>query len=408
VDVEGVLSGRAGHRGVRDALLGEGRAALLDALHEMLGPQRRPVSCDLLRAQLKPGRKLSGFYEAAVEGEAAPLPVAVAWYADGVPEGSCDELAAAEEELRRDGVETRLRRLWAVEPASAMLVRAAPLDPAFPHLGRLSDPRRVPEALAGWPGAPATPAAGWSVRPLRYRPGQRHVLEYGGGRTASLFVKLYEPGTGHAVAAAVVALADVLDAAGDPCLRAVRPAAVLCDGDALVYGRAPGSPLSLRLSAGRPAGRGHLERVARLLRALHATAPDAAPSLPRRELGAEIRTVLRACEAMSALRPDLGALAAAVVAHARRGLEALAGEPDTVVHGDMKADHMLLAGDELCALDTDRCSLGDPAFDLGKMLADLRWWSRAGAGAAARAAEAELLAAYGAAGPRLGDRKSVV
>jgi hypothetical protein len=274
-----------------------------------------------------------------------------------------------------------------------MVVLAAPLDPAFPALARLSDPEEVPEMLARC-GHAAPPAAGCSVRPLRYRPGQRHVLEYRGPHGPRLFVKLYPPGGGAPVAGAVTALAWLLEAAGVPGLHAVRPAAVLGDGDALVYREVEGAALSRALGAGRRPNPSHLEQVGLLLRTVHAAAPGPPASLPGRDLAAEVRTVGRACEAMAAVRPDLGALAAATVDRAWRGIAALEQEPATTLHGDLKADHLLWGPSGLQVLDTDRCSYGDPAYDLGKMLADLRFWGAVTGSPAAAEAELAVLAAY--------------
>ena len=81
--------------------------------------------------------------------------------------------------------------------------------------------------------------------------------------------------------------------------------------------------------------------------------------------------------------------------------ESLEREPATVVHGDMKADHLLAGPDGVVVLDGDRCALADPALDVGKFLADLRWWSVAGSGFGVADAEAEVLAGYASPGPRL-------
>jgi aminoglycoside phosphotransferase (APT) family kinase protein len=281
-----------------------------------------------------------------------------------------------------------------------MLVLAEPLDPAFPGLGPLSDPARVGEALRSCAGELGGPPGAGAIRTIRYRPGQRHVLEYRRAGTAPLFIKLYRPGEGGPVAGAVTALAGLLEAAAVPRLHAVRPAAVLGDGDALVYRLAPGTPLSRALGAGLAPDATHLAHVGLLLRTIHA-APAPGVPLPERDLGGEVRTVTRACEAMAALRPDLGALAAGIVDRAHRGLVALEQEPPTPVHGDMKADHLLWGPQGLHVLDTDRCSLADPAYDLGKMLADLRFWGVTGAGTDAAGAETAVLSAYATTGARL-------
>jgi aminoglycoside phosphotransferase (APT) family kinase protein len=55
---------------------------------------------------------------------------------------------------------------------------------------------------------------------------------------------------------------------------------------------------------------------------------------------------------------------------------ALPQEAPTLIHGDFKADHVLLAAaprPSLTLIDFDSCALADPAFDIGKFLADLDW-----------------------------------
>jgi aminoglycoside phosphotransferase (APT) family kinase protein len=399
VDVDAALSGRAGDAGIRDLLLGDGRTALREVLSSMLGDGGPPGPCRLRRAHLKPARRMSASYDVTVRGGAHAVPVAVTWYRGGSVTGT-DGLDATEEALRRAGVRSPFGRLWAPRPSWAMLVLAAPLDPAFPRLAHLSDPRRAAYALVGCGVLSTAPAGGVEVRPVRYRPGQRHVLEYRLPHE-SLFVKLYRPGAGGAVAEAVATFAALVEAAPVTGMRAVRPVAALGGGDALLYRRAAGTSLSQRLRARRPPGAAHAQQIGHLMRAVHSAVPPPGSALPLRELDGEARVTVRACEAMTALRPDLGALAAGIVERARERLERLEQEPPTVVHGDMKADHMLWGREGLTVLDTDRCSLADPAFDLGKMLADLRWWSAATRQPDAAGVEAQMLAAYGAARPRL-------
>ena len=128
---------------------------------------------------------------------------------------------------------------------------------------------------------------------------------------------------------------------------------------------------------------------------------DPAWRFRQRHLDDEVGATLRACEAMIGLKPELGAIAVRVVESARAGLEGLEQEAPSVVHGDLKADHLLCGPDGIAVLDTDRSGLADPALDIGKLLADLRWWSWISARPNVAAAEAELLAGYGTASGRM-------
>jgi hypothetical protein len=348
----------------------------------------------------KPARNLRAYYDVGIDGVKEPVPVAVAWLSDGTAASSA-ELASAQAGLTQAGVATHVDRLWAIDQPSGMLVLAAPLDPSFPGLARLADPRRVPEALAMCAPPAADGSGSYTVRTVRYRPGQRHVLSYTTQRGPGYFAKLYKPGKAASVAGSVTAFADLLQAAELPGLCLVRPAALIADADAVLYRRLPGTPLSRWLRAGRHPGRCHLHRAGQVLQGMHSVAPPPDSRLRERDLDSEVSAVLRACATMNALEPKLGAVATDVVERARERLGALEEEPNTVVHGDMKADHLLLGPLGIGFLDTDRCALGDPALDIGKLLADLRWWSWICAGPESHAVEADLLAGYGAEGRRL-------
>jgi aminoglycoside phosphotransferase (APT) family kinase protein len=56
----------------------------------------------------------------------------------------------------------------------------------------------------------------------------------------------------------------------------------------------------------------------------------------------------------------------------------LPAEPPTMTHGDFKCDNLVVNGSRVHLLDFDRTGRGDPAADIGKFLADLRWWTEAG------------------------------
>jgi Ser/Thr protein kinase RdoA (MazF antagonist) len=402
MDIDPVLRGEHGQEGLAALLTGEGRGAVLAAARSMLAGDGDVRDCRVTRAHLKPGRRLQAWYDLTV-GSAPPVPVAVTWVCTGVSP-KVDELAPAEAELRTAALAAGTPQRWArwctLDPRTSMQVLVPPLDPTFPNLAARSDPRRVGAALHDCGLAESAGASAWTVQPLRYRPGQRHVLAYHLGRH-SFFVKLYRPGTGAAVVTAADTLAGLVEASGIAGMRPLRPAATLDGGDTIVYRHVSGTPISQFLSDGPSAVATSLRDLGRALRALHALEPPASASLPVRDMAGEVHVVLRTCGAMAALRPDLGSAAAAAVDDARARLERVEQEAPRVVHGDMKADHVLVAPGGLTLLDPDRCSLGDPAYDLGKTMADLRCWSLGRGLSGAPAAEAELLAGYGAAGPRL-------
>jgi hypothetical protein len=397
VDTHQLLSGAADHRSLRAALLGEGRAAVAGALRSMVGDHVALSSFRLRRAYYKPGRKLTVNYDVRVAGGPGPTPVAVMWSLGDGTLPDAGELARGEAQLRGAEFPTGFERLWAFQPSRRMMVLAAPLDPDFPGLGPMSDPASAAGALAMVPG----PSPLCTVRPIRYRPGQRHVLEYRAGRSPRFFAKLYRPGRCDGVAASVSALAATLERAGVSGVRAVRPAAVLSEAGAILYREAHGTPLSEWLGTGHPGAATGLRRAGRFLGILHSWAPGPASGFGERRLEDDVLAVNRACEAMAALRPDLGVTAARVVDVAGHAIDGLEQEDPTLVHGDMKAHHLLVGAGAMHVLDADRCGRADPALDVGKLVADLRWWAWASGRGDAAAAEAELLRGYGGGGARL-------
>jgi len=390
VNIELVTSGQAGLEGVHELLHRSGRRSLHVALQGMLGSNRRLRSSRLTRTHFKPGRKLATYYELFVDDVADAFPVAVTWFCG---RGPLDERLPATETALRETIQTPFDQLWSSHAGGSVVVLAAPLDPVFPSLPGLVDPSRVPQQLSDGEHS-ETP------RFVRYRPGQRHVLEYRNGGP-SQFAKLYRPGESRAVADAVTAFADLVGHAAVHGVHVVRPAAFLDDVDVLVYSGLSGVPLSQRLKAGRAIDIERMKCVGNWLHAVHSVPGTAAPQLGERDLQSHLRAVYRAGEAMRGLAPQLWGVAERIIENGARQLDRLDAEDATLVHGDIKADHLLAGPDGVTVLDTDRCARADPALDVGKLIADLRWWAWATGRPHFGRAESALLAGYGSDGSRL-------
>jgi aminoglycoside phosphotransferase (APT) family kinase protein len=371
-------------------------AALLEHPH-MPGP------CRLRRAKFKPGRKLTAYYDVELrdlEGAARPSrPIAVSWTAAAENHrGSAQAIAALQAEVARRGLCAPFHTLEAEHPGWGVRILVSPFDVRFPQLGRLSDPGYLPDLLHG---------AGrvLSVMPVRYRPGQRHVLRYDlrapRGRETShrVYAKLYEGDDGRASYEMAVRLADWVAASGDG-LAAARPLAYLEDDRAVLYRRVAGRPLSELIRRERAGTASHLRRAGSLLRVLHAAPTRFAEALSGHDITAEARAIARAGEHIDALSPSIGARLHELLEHAQVVYAGLAQEAPTFTHGDFKADHLFATTGGLTLIDFDRCGLADPACDLGKVLADLRWWYGAGD---LELAQQAFLHGYGedAAAPRL-------
>jgi aminoglycoside phosphotransferase (APT) family kinase protein len=398
MDLPDVLSGEAGLAGVRWLLLGPGpRRLLRDELATMLGDPRMLGPCRLRRAKFKPGRKLTAYYDVDLldpRGGALPRrPIAATWTAEGgerrsppVPEGA--ELAA---EAAGRGLAYPFGALEAQVPNWSMQLLVSPLDARFPHLVRLSDPSCLPWIVHG---------AGFRVTPIRYRPGQRHVLRYDlerrDGSFKPIFAKLYADQRGERIFEIATRVADWLASNGSGS-AAVRPVAYLGDTYAVVYPGLAGAPLSRRLR-GRGAHRTRqLRRAGALLRTLHRAPSAIAAQQEPHNLAAEVRAVARASEHIRALEAEAAPRIAAILEWAQELHDRLPHEDATLVHGDFKLDHLWLAPEGLTLIDPDRCCLADPALDVGKFLADLQWWQLTSDRAGLREFQGDFLSGYAAA-----------
>lgn len=330
----------------------------VDALRRLLGqpvgshgPLAEDGPVELLRTKYKPGRKLTGYYRWGAE---EPRFAASTWCADG---------------------------------RTSVLV--SPDDPAMPQLRGLCDPARLAQVLATSTGGPVCHhPRQLSVRTLRYRPGQRHVLHVTGGRLepAGVYLKLDRDTSGARAVPVAIDLAQHL-------LVAV-PVGYVDSARVAVWRGAAGQPLSRLLRDGSTDGPGLVHRVGEGLRALHDSPVrvDRSHSVP-----AEVAATQRAGEHIAALLPSEGDLFGSVVRRVAESLERCPVEPVTLGHGDVKCDN-LLAGDggQVRFLDLDRVVMAEPALDLAKFLADLRWWCPDARFPALRAA---LRAGYGPCDP---------
>lgn len=370
------VAGRTNAEGVRAALVGPARARVRGALVRRLAVPGALGRCHLTRVKLKPGRKLDACYSAPLAGAAAA--VAVSWTPAGSPSPDAAPFREAQAEAERRGVAGPFSALWALVGDHGVL-QIAPMDPAFPQLVRLSDAEHVGELLGD-------PLLG--LRVVRYRPGQRHVLRYDTG-AGTTFAKLYRPGRIPPFEAATAA-ADAVTARGRG-LAAGAPGRFVEHDRVLLSDHVDGTPLSARLRAPPgPATGVVLQRAGALLRALHEAPPGNVPVVGA---AADASATLRACEHVRHYLLEVGARIEALAARAQEAL----GPPVELAfsHGDFKADHLLADGDRLAVIDFDSCSRAEPARDLGKMLADLRWWCPAGV----ESAQKEFLAGYGSGPP---------
>jgi len=251
------------------------------------------------------------------------------------------------------------------------LFLAFPNDRLLKGLNAVADARRVGNRLTA-PDAPfgvrglRVKARGSSVRPVRWKPGRRAVLE--------LDLKLVDDETGEREqwrAFARVLPADELAtrvarwrAAAD--VRAVAaPGVVFVDEERGWFATsvAPGRALAATPDASLRAA------LAAALAELHALPAD---GLESREDEQDLDAALRALGSLVRVAPDLEPRVHALSRRLTEAHTALRPCASVFTHGDLGADQLLVDGSQVAVIDWDEAANGDPHFDHASLAADLR------------------------------------
>jgi len=301
------------------------RGMLADLVPEWDGSLER-----LIRTKYKPARKLTAYYQLTPGDEARH--VAVTWTNESVR------------------------------------VLVSPDDPDMPQLAALHDHRHLTDLL-GFAGR---------IDTIRYRPGQRHVLRVSSpdlpedGR--SVYLKTDRDDSGARAVPIVQALTERVTSTC-PGAHLAEPIGYSAADRAGIWEGAPGEPLWRRFAGGAPEAKLTF-LVGRALRVLHETPLEDLPAQdgPARDAAQEIASTIRAGEHIVALLPEVGADFLAIAHDVADDLARVPTEAPTFTHGDVKSDNVLAFGNDVRLLDLDRCGPADPALDLAKFVADLRWW----------------------------------
>jgi hypothetical protein len=411
VSRDGLLSGRGridsirGIESIQQALIGEpARRQLRAALREQLDPGWQIGPLSITRAKYRPHKKLAAFYTFPlinpIDGSRRTLPLAVTWSAAGDAfKASPAERTALQAEAGARGLLRPFHQLWGEVPGWGMQFQLWPLDGEFPQLARLGDAGYASTLLhsAGLPSDPSeagvTQNVTYHVTPIRYRPGERHVLLFSEALPGQspdparrLYAKLYRTPQAAARAYRIAnRVADYLEQnmtgvrgrlgfRGALGFRGVRPAGWSELEGVVFYPHAPGKALSGQL--GRSPGwlAAQLRLTGQALCALHNSPPALQAELEPDSFADEIQVTWRATEYVRFLLPETNRRIADLFERIQALHERLPGEPPTFTHSDFKADHLLASPDGLTLIDFDSCALADPALDVGKFLADLDWW----------------------------------
>lgn len=405
-----ILDGTQGLAGVQQVLSGD---AMGERLHTVLQANlmagTQLVACRLQRAKFKPGRKLTAYYDLHLQtpGEVlAVRPLAVTWTpsADATDDPAHQTVQA---EAAQRGLVAPFHQLTLTVAELGMTLQISPFDTRYPQLVRLNDPHYVCECLHATrnTGADALPttASDYAVTAIRYRPGQRHVLRYdpvatsgGAAGPGTIFAKVYADNTGHRLTATIQQVADWL-AAHTADVTVLRPQGYLPDALTMLYPWVRGKPLAQLLASGERTVAAALWQAGAALRLLHCAPASVTQGLPQLTLAAEAKSLPRTCEHIQCFLPAVGQTVQRLYTEIQEAYTALPQEAPTFVHGDWKADHLLVAPTPtapLTLIDFDACALADPALDIGKFLADLAWWYPTGQSAGLVQAQNAFLAGY--------------
>jgi hypothetical protein len=381
IDAEAALTGEAGVDELRRQSVGP---HALDALGDVVdGMLEGGASLDRLvlrRVKWKPARKLTTSFDAVVRlpGGAPIVRPLVVVRRPRAP-ARRRPASALEERARHVRPADPFRRLAAELPGGMGTVAAWPLDPRFPQLVDLSDTGYMDSFLA----RSGIRARASEIDPLRYRPGERHLLRVDlappgdgaatgdGAETGApaVYVKLGATIDPSSVRRATRLVADAVERSGSGA-TVVRPLEGWSFNGSVAFPEASGEPLPALLARSDPEVPMVLDRVIRAVAAIHG---ETGTELPRRRPSDEVEATARACEhvvvASSAGR-RVPTLLARIEAVLRQD-----GPRPCLIHGDLKADHVWVDGSSIRLLDVGTHA-GPPGIDLGKFLADLLWWRR--------------------------------
>ena len=407
-----ILSGKAG-LAVIHAMLNSpaSRRLLRREVQAMLRPGYQAGPFHMTRAKFKPGRKLSAYFTLPVLDAAGRqrhlMHLAVTWQNSLDGDKNADRRGALQEEADQSGLMPIQRELWRELPDEGMTLQVWPLDSKFPNLVRLGKPSHVAAMLVEL-GISSNANQEPVITPIRYRPGERHVLRYelsssdtSPGQGQRLYAKLYSNEQDSARAFGVAnRVVDWLDA-NPQGLQGNRPEAMSLEDSVILYPHAPGVPLSHQLDRSGRWLAAQLRIIGRSLAAMHEAPETLQVGLKENTFANEAKVVKRASEHIQALLPEAHDQILNLLENLQKQYADLPQEKATFTHSDFKADHLLSTPQGLTLIDLDTCTLTDPALDMGKFLADLDWWFALKGISGVEEAQAELIKGY--VGDKTGD-----
>jgi hypothetical protein len=379
LSLEEVLDGQLGVGGIAELVHNPMQHGLADLLTQCIPGRAKLCSTKLLRTKYKPGRKLTAYYWLHVGPEVRPI--ALTWYAESHP----DSLDAADRQGQAAPrhLVAPFARLSARTESGQLGLLIAPIDPQMPQLMRLNDHSHLAGMLKNLTSDSELLPEAIKIEAVRYRPGQRHVLHVSSAADphCAALIKIDRDNRGAQAVRFAKAVGPLLSE-HSPNTSLVRPVGYSIEDQAAVWRAIAGTTMSQQVRDPAQAAR-LFSLIGTAVCVLHGLGRQTmTEDLTASELSApnpvqtELASTLSAGEHLTALIPTLGARYRLLAMEVLARLEDLPEEELRLAHGDLKCDNILTAEDRIWLLDLDRTGLAEPAMDLGKLLADLRWWGQ--------------------------------
>lgn len=263
---------------------------------------------------------------------------------------------------------------YAFVPELDLLLQVFPHDYRMPALAQLIEgplPELVP-AVAKEFGPENWEVVSWDAETVQYRVDMRAIVrltismrETSTGRTSErqFYAKIYRDA--EEGRRAHKTHFDLHQRAATLATHLVVAKPIIYAGEqrTLVTTAVPGTTLSEIIEGGL----GSVDAVksaARAVAQFHQLDVDA----PRRSLAEDMARLRKSQDFLASARPDLAGEVGGIVQAVALGLESA---PSSLIHGDLKPDHILIAGDRVGLIDFDLLAVADPVVDVAHLLAFL-------------------------------------
>jgi tRNA A-37 threonylcarbamoyl transferase component Bud32 len=263
---------------------------------------------------------------------------------------------------------------FAYVPELDLLLQVFPHDYRLPALDQLiaGPPPELVPALIEEMGPGDWELNSWQAETVQYRVDMRAILRLtvgaadrsiGGSSERQFYAKIYrDVEQGRRAHRAQYELHEQATAVGKH-LVVTKPIIYSDTLRTLVTGAIPGTSLSKIIGRGK----GSIAAVQNAARAV-AEFHKLEIAAPQRSLAEDMARLRAAQATIASARPDLAGEVGVVVQAVASGLESA---PSSLIHGDLKPDHILIDGDRVALIDFDLYGAADPVVDIAHLLAFL-------------------------------------